>query len=127
RFVTDGFEADEARLIAVVVAQKIGRAAVGRQQYVKIAVVVIITVSRAAPDDGALERATRARRRLNEFGFTLAPEELRFHRVGNLRLNFINVVGDVAVGHKEVRLAVEIVIEKEEAEGQREHRRLAKV
>src|SRR5262249_61043957 len=75
RFVADGLEPDESRLIAVVVSQQIGRAAVGRQQDVEIAVVVIIAVSRAAPDDGALERATSADRRLNEFGFALAPEE----------------------------------------------------
>src|SRR5262249_24395462 len=113
-----------ARLIAVVVAQQISWAAVGRQQNVEIAVVVVIAVSRPARDYGFPEWAAGARRRLYESGFALVAEELRFHRICDLRLNFIDVVGDVAVSHKEVLPAVQIVIEKEEAESQREHSRL---
>src|SRR5262249_38569839 len=127
RFVANGLEPDEPRLIAIVVAQQIGRAAIGRQQNIQISVVVVIAVSRASPDNGSLERAARASRRLDKPGFAFVAEELRLHRVGDLRLNLVDVIGDVTVGHKEIRLAVEIIIEKEDAESQRKHCRLTDV
>ena len=98
---------------------------VGDQQ-IEVAVVVEVAVGGAARDDRLLSarRPTRARDLLEPLAAEV-PEEMRRLGVGDLRLDAADVVGDVAVGGEDVEQAVEIGVEEEARERQRQQRGLA--
>ena len=111
---------------AAVVAQQPRRAVVGGDHQVEVAVVVEVAVGGAARRRPA---AGTPGRRGSSIGLELlraqVPEQVRPLRVGDLRLHGADVVGDVAVGGEDVEQAVEVDVEEEAGERQRQQRGLA--
>ena len=102
------------------------RPVVDGHQNVEVAVVVVVGVGRAAADHRrACSAAPDCGGHLFELLRAGVAEQMRPLRVGDARLHALDVVGDVTVGGEDVRTAVEIVVEEEAAEGQRQQRRAA--
>src|SRR5262249_56400675 len=101
---------------AAVVAQQPRRSVVRRHEQVQTAGVGEGAEGGAARDHALLQGGAGLRRDFLELASAEIPEEVRRLRVGDLRLDGVDVVGDVAVGREDIGTAVEIEIEEETAE-----------
>ena len=123
RGLADQVKANPAAGVAIVVAQEPARAAVGGEDDVQVPVAVDVGIRGAAADHGREEvGAGRFGADLNEQGAAdLAgiPEELRRLGVGLGGIDGGDLGLEMAVGPEQVGVAVEVVIEPEEAELQR--------
>ena len=104
-----------------VVAQQVGRALVGRQQQVEVAVVVIVGIGRAAPDDGPGEPGVGLWLQLLEGAVTAIPEQLWPLRVGHVAQ--VLFIGHMAIDHEEILPAIEVSVEEKQAKGDHAQRR----
>ena len=108
--------------VAAVVAEQLRGTAIGRDHQIEVAVVVDVGVRGAARDDLPPERGPGLRRQLLEAMPAEIPEQVRRLRVGDLRLDRADVVGDVAVGGEDIGQPVEVDVEEETGEREREER-----
>src|SRR6185295_11848716 len=83
------------------------------------------TVSRAAPDNRAIQSAPEFRRHFFKLLLALVAEEMRRLRVLDGRLDEADVVRNVTVGSEDVEHAIEIVVKEETCKRQRLRRHLA--
>jgi hypothetical protein len=112
-------------LVAAVVAQQHGWAVVLGDREVQVAVVVDVRVGGAARDARPAEIAAELRRDVLEAAVAEVPEQVRRLGVGDLRLHAVDVVGHVPADGEQVEPAVEVEVEEERREGQRQQRGLA--
>ena len=110
-------------MVPAIVAQESSRPIVDGDQHIEVAVVVVVAVRGPTGDHRALEGGARRRRHFLESPLPEIVEQMWALGVGDARLEAFDVVGDVPVCGKDVRAPVEIVIEEEAAEGQRQQRR----
>ena len=115
----NGLHPQHVVLVAVVVSQQSRRAVVGGDQQIKIAVVIKISVGCAAAYDCSLQRGPDFGGYFLKLALAQISKKMRGLRVLDLRLHHADVVGDVAVYRENVGQAIEVVVEKESAEGQR--------
>ena len=106
----------------LVVAQQARRPFHRCQHEVEIAVAVDVGDRRAARHHRPGEIARTVRRHGDEARAAAAagvPEQARRLRVVLARLHLVDLVFDVAVGRQQIQAAVQVVVEKQHAEGQR--------
>src|SRR5205823_2286918 len=115
---TDSSDADSVVLSSADVVEKIGRAAVGGQEDVRRAVVVDIGAGRAARHQPLRESHGAAH--VLEPASASVVERERTLGVAHLGLNEADVRLDVSVGDEKVLEAVQVVVEEEKAERERE-------
>ena len=96
------------------------RAAIGGDQQIGAAVIVDISVSRAACDSGGGESGSHRRRFIVEFAATQIMKQMRRLPVGNPLLNALDIRIEMTIGDEQIWPAIEIVIEEDAAESQRE-------
>src|SRR5687767_4159639 len=110
----------------LVVAQQPRRAARCSYSEVEIAVAVDIGIGGAAPDHRAEQLGSAAflgnRQKLGRMLGPAIPEEMRGLSVVLGRLDSMNIFFEVAIGAKQVQLAVQVGVEKEQAERKLEAR-----
>ena len=110
--------------VASVVPQQPRRTVVRGNQEIEVAVVVDVAVRRATRDDALLEGGAGAQADVLELLCPEVPEQVRRLRIGDLRLDLVDVVRDMPVRGKDIEPAVEIRVEEEARERQRQQRRL---
>ena len=111
--------------IAAIVPQQPRRPIVRRLQHVEVAVVVEVTIGGTPRYDGLIQRGPDAARDRLEPAAAEVSEEMGRFGVGDLRLEAVDVVGHVTVGGEDVHLSVQIRVEEEGRERQRQQRGLA--
>ena len=104
-----------------VVAQQVGGALVGCQQQVEVAVVVIVGIRRAAPNDRSGEPAVGSWLQLLEGAVPAVPEELWPLRVGHVAQ--VLFIDHMAIDHEEVLPAIEVSVEEKQPKGDHAQRR----
>src|SRR5579872_748784 len=89
---------------------------IGRDEQIQIPVMVDIGVGGAASHDRPVEIGAHLRRHVLEFALTQIVKQQRRLLVLNLRLDAADLLLDVPVGGEDIGIAVQVVIEKEDAE-----------
>ena len=117
-----GLHPQHVVLISIVVAQQPCRAIVGRNHQIQIAVVVEISVGRAAAHDRPLQRGTEFRGHFFKLVLAQIAEKMRRLRILHVGLHHADVVGNVAVDGENIQQAIEIIVKEESAEGERAYR-----
>ena len=105
------------------VMEEVGGSAVRGDEDVGRAVVIDVRVGRAARHHAARESEVAGD--IRKAAATLVVERERRLSVGYLRLNATDIGLDVTVGDEKVLEPVQVVVEKEEAEGKRQETRAA--
>ncbi len=116
--------AQQIILIAAVIAQQSRRPVVSGDEKIGVAVVVEIAVGRASRNCRVLHGSPQFRSHGFKAFLSEVAKQVRRLRVFDLGLHRAYVVRDVAVGRKDVREPVQIIIEKEAGERERQQRRL---
>src|SRR5271166_6881956 len=106
--------------IAAVVAKQISRPVVGGYQDVQVAVAVEIRISGAPRDDRPIECRAHFRRDIGKFTVSQITKKQRWFAIADLGLYASDLLFNMTVGGEDIRTAVQIVIEKEDAEGERQ-------
>src|SRR5215471_2471214 len=110
---------EQVVLIASVVSQQSRGTIVGRDQQIEVAIIIEVAISCSPRDDGLLQSLAQFRRYLIELLLAEIAKEVRRLRVLHFGLHRADVIGHVAIGGKNVRQPVEIIIKKETGERQR--------
>src|ERR1019366_10459383 len=95
-------------------------AVIGGNQDVEIAVAVEIRVGRAARHYGTVERGAHLRAHILELVVAQVAKQQRRFAVVHLGLHAPDLFLDVAVGGENIQRPIQIVVEEERAEGQRQ-------
>src|SRR5262249_35452776 len=106
--------------VATIIAKEKRRPAVGGDQQVQVAVIIDIRVGRAPGNLGRAEGGPCGSRRFLESPASEVTKKVWRLAIRDSLLDTLNSVVDVAVGDKDVRPAVQIVVKEKtgEAKGQ---------
>ena len=106
--------------IPAVIAKEARRAIVVRDQDIQVAIVIEIGIGRTARDHRAQEGRTHAGADVFELPAAEIVKQQWGFGIADLGLHAPDFVFDMAVSREDIGVAIQIVIEKESAESQRE-------
>ncbi len=109
----NGLDTKHVVLVSIVVPQQPGRSVGGGEQHIEIAVTIKVQVGGAATNRRLAEGRTYLFRDILKAAVSTIPKQQS--RLGVLHgwLHNAHVVGNVAIGSKDVRQAIQVVIEEE--------------
>ena len=93
---------------------------VGRDQEIQVAIPIEIGIGGAPRDHRPVEVRAHGGRCVLKSVIGHVAEQQRSFAVAHLRLHFADFLLDVPVGGENIRVAIQVVIEEEDAEGERE-------
>src|SRR5262249_10336444 len=102
----------EAMIFASGIAEENWRAAVGRDQHVRVAIIVDVSEGSATPKPGRAEVGAKLSSYLLKFSSTGIVKKVRRLAVLDSLLDFFNIVFNMPIGDKDVRPSIEVKIEE---------------